>query len=351
MTHNPPDNPLDVLIARLGLHVPAIAKARDEAGRTKARMADALADAVPQDDASVVVFGSLARNELTFKSDTDWTLLVDGQASDTHADTVLEVGRRIVQAGGKDPGREGTFGHFAFSHDLLHRIGGINDSNANLTQRMLLVLESGALGPDGTYHRVLRGVLRRYVVEDAGLRSRQERVPRFLLNDVVRYWRTIAVDAAHKRRDRGAEGWALRTLKLQTSRKLMFSSGMLSCFSCAFTPAIANAPADAAADELIEHVLRLAARTPLERMAEILLSLGILEPARELLTAYDEFLSVLDSPEEREYLETLPATVSPVEPRWHRIRNIGSEFQAALDQIFFEGETPIPLLTRKYGVF
>jgi predicted nucleotidyltransferase len=349
MITDPRTNPLDVLIARLGLTLPAIARARDQARLAKEAMGAAVADVVSQEDASVVVFGSLARDELTSRSDTDWTLLVDGQASSTHFDTVREVGRRlnVVRIGA--PGREGTFGSFAFSHDLLHRIGGANDSNANLTQRMLLVLESSALGPDAAYRRVLRGVLSRYAVDDAGLETRSEKVPRFLLNDVARYWRTIAVDYAYKRRERGSEGWALRTLKLQTSRKLIYASGLLACFSCALEPSITQSAEPSR--ELIEHLLRLAAQTPLERMASILLALDHAEPARTLLLEYDAFLQLLDSEEDRGYLEQLSPDASQDDVRYRRAREIGDGFQAALDHIFFDDGSPIPHLTRKYGVF
>jgi hypothetical protein len=42
----------------------------------------------------------------------------------------------------KAPGQTGTFGNMAFSHDIIHQIGGQNDSNKNTTQRILLLLES-----------------------------------------------------------------------------------------------------------------------------------------------------------------------------------------------------------------
>jgi len=41
------------------------------------------------EDTSVVVFGSLARDEYTSGSDADWTLLIDGAADSNH--------RRVAQ--------------------------------------------------------------------------------------------------------------------------------------------------------------------------------------------------------------------------------------------------------------
>jgi len=60
-------------------------------------------------------------------------------------------------------------------------------------------LESRPIGRRDAYDRVIRVILERYFDRDSNLFSHDQanfRVPRFLLNDVVRYWRTIAVDFA-----------------------------------------------------------------------------------------------------------------------------------------------------------
>src|SRR5215813_2951501 len=130
----------------------------------------------------------------------------------------------------------------AFSHDIIHQIGGQNDTNKNTTQRILLLLESRAIGKNTqAYERVLRAVINRYLEEDNHPLShdgQSYRVPRFLLNDIVRFWRTMAVDFASKQRDRAGAGWGLRNAKLRMSRKLIFASGMLVCFSPTFDPVL-----------------------------------------------------------------------------------------------------------------
>src|SRR6202140_1234559 len=149
------------------------------------------------EDTSLVVFGSLARGEWTSASDLDWTYLIDGQANSDHL--VIAQKMRKVFHENKDkfrpPGQTGTFGNMAFSHDIIHQIGGQNDTNKNTTQRILLLLESIAIGKrTDAYERVIKGVIDRYLDEDNNhlltRDSKKFRVPRFLLNDIVRFWRT-----------------------------------------------------------------------------------------------------------------------------------------------------------------
>ncbi len=93
-----------------------------------------------------------------------------------------------------------------FSHDIVHHIGGEDDTNQNLTRRVLLLLESHALGRDEAHRRVVRHLLNRYLLEDRGFwRGSGAWIPRFLQNDSARYWRTMAVDFAYKVR-RETEG-------------------------------------------------------------------------------------------------------------------------------------------------
>jgi predicted nucleotidyltransferase len=121
------------------------------------------------EDTSLVVFGSLARGEWTSASDLDWTYLIDGQANSDHL--VIAQRMQSIFQENKDKFREtartGTFGNMAFSHDIIHQIGGQNDTNKNTTQRILLLLESTSIGRNTqAYERVIRGVINRYLEED-----------------------------------------------------------------------------------------------------------------------------------------------------------------------------------------
>ena len=151
--------PLQRLQQELGREWPAISKASGHAHATRAQLRDLLAN-LDTDDTSIVVFGSLAREEFTAGSDVDWTLLIDGQADPQHLRMVHEIAQRLETKGFKKPGREGVFGKMAFSHHIVHQIGGEDDTNRNTTERILLLLESKPIGRREAYDRVRRSVFK-----------------------------------------------------------------------------------------------------------------------------------------------------------------------------------------------
>jgi predicted nucleotidyltransferase len=348
------DNPIDLLEMRLGADWPAIRKARVAATEKREQLRVALCS-LDVDDTSIVIFGSLARNEFTCKSDIDWALLVDGIANPEHWDNALEIKKHIEEK----PGPEATFGGLTISHDLIHRIGGGEDTNRNTTQRILLLLESRAIDRSEAYERVLRNVLRRYVDEDYGLvhSAAVHNVPRFLQNDIARYWRTVAVDFAYKQRQRAEKGWALRTVKLRISRKLTYVSGLLMCFSCETDEPkpLPEMKEDNAFDlhPIIDHLLKYSRLTPLEILANALLPHSQLdETARTLFDTYNEFLAQLDNPVSRDRLEVLERHQVSADSLYQDMRELSHTFQDALTQLFLEENgTRLWELTKVYGVF
>lgn len=218
---------------KLGCSWPAIQKAKDNTqGRWKT-LEEAFQGQVAG-DTSVVLFGSIAREEMTSGSDADWILLVDGQAYPEHEDQKRDLENKLRENGFGEHGRSGIFGCMVGSHCLVHEIGGEDDTNSNTTRRVLLLLESFPIGDKSAFKRVRQQILNRYVRDDRGLMfgSGSRRIPRFLLNDLTRYWRTVTVDFVYKQRSDGGRKWPLRNAKLRMSRKLVFASGLLRCFSC-----------------------------------------------------------------------------------------------------------------------
>ena len=349
---------LEQLAKQCGCQWASIEAARALTQERKKDLSDALAAEPPvgSEDRSVVVFGSIAREEATDESDLDWTLLVDGQADPEHLRITQEVSNRFTACGFKEPGRTGIFGNMTFSHEIIHRIGGEGDSNRNLTQRMLLLLESVAVSEERqAYDRVVTGVLHRYLIEDAGLTYRgvQGSLPRFLLNDLARFWRTMAVDFANKQRERAGEGWGLRNAKLRFSRKLIFASGLLLCYRCALDPP-GEGPDEAGAVDakvILERLKEYVRFTPLENVADAVMKFDSdLEFAKKFFDCYDQFLQILNDPAKREELEHLRPGDAAKSELFQEMRQLSHGFQDALDGLFL-GEDKIGALTRKFGVF
>jgi predicted nucleotidyltransferase len=357
------DSPIDKLSTRIGTKWENLRAARERAVEKRRTLQSDLSE-FESADSSIIVFGSLGRDEFTPGSDLDWTLLVDGIADPAHLEVALAIKDKLEKLGHKLPGREGVFGSLAFSHELIHQIGGQDDTNANTTRRILLLLESAVIGKRDAHRRVLSSILLRYLKEDRGLwyGSTEFKVPRFLLNDIARYWRTMAVDFASKQRARGNEGFAMRNIKLRLSRKLIFISGLLACFSCHLDlseeekkqifPVIAVQP-------LVEHLQRRLAFTPLESLASILLKFEQLDTwSAMLFKSYDDFVGILadeskleNGKTQRHHLEHLSVDELDGDLVFQKTRKISHQFRDAVHEIFLRSDTDLSRLTIEYGIF
>ncbi|MBV2134314.1 HD domain-containing protein [Pseudomonas sp. MAP12] len=280
---------------------PHIARARQHSAAVVQRIrADLHAhlDASPcRERLCVVATGSYGRDEACADSDLDWFILLDGCAATDvlaeKAQTRQVIGRHIA----REPGDSGLFGSEATQDfaPLVEHIGGSQDSNRSLTRRMLLLLEGRSLYGDEHFARLRRRLLEAYI----GKGSRDKAISRFLLNDVIRCYRTIATDVQHKasvdRRD-----WGLRSIKLKFSRKLLYFAGIV---------AIAETAGETAQDARIERLLALLELPALERIQAV----ASAEPAsdrlraktREIFAIYEFFLRQISEPANRRELAAL----------------------------------------------
>jgi hypothetical protein len=180
-------------------------------------------------------------------------------------------------------------------------------------------------------------------------------VPRFLMNDFARQWWTMAVDFAYKQRTRAGKGAAIRNLKLRMSRKMIYVSGLLTCFSCDLTLGTAKPIVDCAKPgEGLECLrsIRERLQTPLETLSGVLLGFGHLHPtARKLLTAYDGFLAMLSDEQSRKHLEELDQAQYETDEIFQRGRSLSHDFRDGILELFFDQQSGLYELTREYGVF
>ncbi len=349
---------LDLLEARLGSAWTSIRKARED---TMVRRKDlnALLHKRNSPDTSVVVFGSVAREEVTTGSDTDWILLIDGQSFAEHKEQEREIERTLADNGYVQPGRSGVFGKMVGSHDLVHNIGGEDDLNSNTTRRVLLLLESLVIGNREAYDRVRRQILRRYLEDDRGLThsSVDVRIPRFLLNDLTRYWRTVTVDFVYKQRAENDKKWALRNAKLRMSRKLIFAAGLAHVFFCHLDDAAEEARKalkDAKdVSVLTDYIGQQLTLTPLEIIAKACLDLRIRpDTAKAIFDNYDRFLAILDDAKKRGELGEAQTHQDLRESEvWKQVGAVSRPFHEGLVALFLRDDERLKALTMEYGVF
>jgi hypothetical protein len=272
----------------------------------------------------------------------------------------MAIAQKLRELGYIPPGREGTFGSLAFSHDIIQYIGGEDDTNSNTTRRSLLLLESRPILNREAYDRVRSSLLKRYLNEDLGFwrANNPYKIPHFLLNDFARYWRTMTVDYAYKQRSRGNDGFALRSIKLGMSRKLIFMAGMLACFNCHLDYELEERNHKYERSNLLEVLDSMKMtfdNTPLDIVAETLLKYEKHEKlwpsVTKLFGAYDAFIGLLDDAEKRSRLSKLTPSEMEDDPVYRDARKIRHSFREAIHEIFLTPGNPISELAIRFGVF
>ena len=324
-------SPLEQLTAASGRSFPNLYAARELTARRLAERRASLAELPHDEDVSLVLMGSWGRSEVTSGSDDDFMLLVQGDARMDVRPSPAGVKAVLDRA----PGDQGIFGEPVSSRRIIEKIGLEDDSNSNLSRRMLFLLESCYATREDIYEQVREELLDRYLDQSV----KHYRPPRFLLNDVVRYWRTMCVDFAGKERA-GPEKWGLRNAKLRTARKVLFAGGLLPVFECAVLKA----------DEMPAFLRASLAMPPVDRIAAAFLRHDAPDPGGRALGAYDDFLGLLDDASFRAELNAVTRASSKASAAFAEAARLGKEMELGLLALLFETDS-LPRLVREYGIF
>ena len=239
-------------------------------------------------DSIIVTCGSYARREARKESDIDFFIIEPHASAGSNEELLSNAGKIIGSVGPIEPSPSGAFAQIEHEEGMLVNIGGDNDTNQKLTRRMLFLLEGDWLANETGFNDIRRKILERYVssvVSDHALSL-------FLLNDVIRYYRTMTVDYEFKTSEgENPKPWGIRNIKLVFSRKLLYASGL---FSVAMT-------ANLTRDKKIEELERLLKLPVLDRMIDICGKAKMENVSR----SYDRFLEKMADPNTRNHLKSL----------------------------------------------
>ena len=338
---------LEHATAALGLELPALtAAASDSAALTRTALHDFKEAVGLGEPLDIVVCGSMARQEMVGASDFDYLIVAHGLVE--HA-TKFRVFRRAcdewcTRRAIEPPGATGIFGKVISATELVDQIGLEADTNRSLTRRILLLEEGVSVLQPNLHRKFVSVALGRYL---EGHHLDETGVPRFLLNDMSRYWRTTAVDYQAKVWERVTTSeWALRYLKLRLSRKLTFVGSLVPLFLVAL-----REPDDVHAfltDQFVDV-------PPLARLAQLTVDLEgdeeSLEHLRAILTCADAFVEFSSDGEKRRQVNAIPRPDAAFgDPLFAQMQTMSSDLQEHLQALFFDSER-LSGLSRKYLTF
>ncbi|EJL9324822.1 nucleotidyltransferase domain-containing protein [Vibrio cholerae] len=291
------------------------------------KIREKLSEAFPKDSKiSVVVTGSFGRNEASEASDMDWFVVVDEQYSESvieqYSESVREtVGCIVNEYVNKNVGETGTFGGIVRKDELLVNFGGDEDTNQKFTRRMLYLLESKWLFNENLYNELKREILSRYIkvgVTDSGLN-------RFILNDVIRYYRTICTDYEFKVYENDKK-WGVRKIKLRFSRKLLYFSGLITVAS---TGSMSR-------ELKLQKTEELLSLSPIDRIQKIFGK----EQTSTMMEYYSEFLEKISKEEVRQSLDEVKRENRNQNEHYRNLKNLSEHFNWEMEKCFVQGFPP-----------
>lgn len=212
---------------------------------------------------TIYVTGSMAREEGTYNSDLDAFFLIKGSKGRISASRIsdIRIFNQVIDvtelAKFPDFSNDGEYLEFIYSDDMVEHLGSRSDDYFNLfTARMLILLEGQFLWNPNLFNQIRNDIISHYFSDFHD--HSDGFLPIFLLNDVLRFWRTLCLNYEHKKQWRlsGKEDRAkghLDNLKLKMSR-------LLTCYSFVSCLLAKQSPVT---PDCIEEICR---KTPINRL-------------------------------------------------------------------------------------
>lgn len=235
---------------------------------------------------AVITVGSYARREANSSSDLDYFLISKCSITKVQEEPMLqELDVILKKYEIEAPSVGGAFNCIEQFESMTEQIGGNDDTNPKITKRILVLMEGEYLSNQELFKELKNKLIERYL-EDVD----SFHIPRFLLSDFIRYYRTICVDFEFKTIEKD-KPWGIRKVKLVFARKLMYFSGI----------AVAAELSKYNKEDAVEQLQMLLELPVIERLQKIF---GKSE-CNAALEIYDGFLKKMAVSQTREELKKI----------------------------------------------
>jgi|GEM_PF-1465723 len=292
-------------------------------GQLRKMVVDSFKDKESNGNICVIVVGSFGRLEASNSSDLDYLVIYDGDESEHNKFKSFDdkISKILEKMGIQKPSKTGkTFESPARMSQLTTNIGGNKDNTQHLTWRVLMLTESRCLYNETLYHQILSNIFDHYTKTS----KEKKGYPRALMNELIRYYRTVAVDYLYKVEEIN-KPWALRNLKLRHSRKFWFFS----------TIALILHRFENPENVVYESLLEEMRSPPVEKLATIFLE----KDKKDLITPfvfYNEFLEKINDTMIREQLNEIDYDARYENDIFSELKENSDEFHEELIKIFNE---------------
>lgn len=244
---------------------------------------------------TLAIAGSLARLEASDLSDLDLIISLHPPAEGESAPDPQPImdwrDKLCADLGLEPPNKNGVFQHPICRSRIATIAGRSGEAYDDVAKRILFLLESDWLYNQDNYDSLLAEIIDAYS-EDVRRDLRKNFV--FLLNDVVRFFRSLCVNYQFNKADTEDGKWPLRNIKLRHSRVLMYFSMI----------AAIGALSREDSEQKIEALKTLIGMEPLRRLY---VSYGLARDPGffKVAGAYNTFIHLLGQKETRDELAGL----------------------------------------------
>lgn len=241
--------------------------------------------------ACVYLTGSFGRNEASEHSDLD--LFIVGKSLSKLDQIILQA--ELIKATRKcklpDFSGDGEFLAFYTVNNLIDTLGTPDDDKANtFTARLLLLLESKPLLEPKIYDEIVNQIIQAYF-QDFGS-HRTEFIPAFLINDILRLWRTFCVN--YEAKTKRAKENAMQLAKRRLHNYKLKHSRLLTCYSAIIYLMSVIAQQNTVRQEDVKNMVKLA---PIERLKTVQKQFpGFSREINSVIQLYAKFLTLTNNP-------------------------------------------------------